>query len=64
MSSTTFTTATSRHARPSSSVVSRVRQFTRDRREAARARRDLDAILAGHHGRSMRDEIQSVIGRA
>lgn len=64
MSSTTFSTTTSRHARPTTSVLSRVRASIVEHRDAARSRRELDAILAGHHGRPMRDEIQSVIGRS
>lgn len=64
MSSTTFSTTTTRHARATMSGVTRLRERIAERRDAARTRRELDAILAGHHGRSMRDEIQSVIGRA
>lgn len=65
MSSTTFpTTTTSRHARPSTSVLSRVRQYAADRRELSRGRRELDAVLAGHHGASMREELLSVMGRS
>lgn len=64
MSSITFLTNTSRHARPTTSVLARVRDGIAERRDTARARRELDAILAGHHGRSMRDEITSVIGRS
>ena len=64
MTSITFLTTASRHAQPSTSLVSRVRQSAHDRRVARRERRELDAILAGHHGRPMRDEIQAVIGRS
>jgi hypothetical protein len=63
MSSLTFLTATSRHSRPTTGVLARVRTGVVAHRDAARARRDLDAILAGHHGRTMRDEIASVMSR-
>jgi hypothetical protein len=64
MSSTTFWTAPSRHARPSTSVLARVRESFAARRDAARSRRQLETVLAGHHGRTMRDELQSVLTRS
>jgi hypothetical protein len=64
MSSTTFSTTTSRHARPSTSVLARFLESLATRRDAARDRRELDTILAGHHGRPMRDELQSVLSRS
>jgi hypothetical protein len=66
MSSTTFLTTTSaaRHARSSSTALSRLRQLVQDRRHAAQSRRDLESVLAGHHGRPMRDEMLAVMSRS
>ena len=65
MSTTTFTTTRSRtrHARPSEGLVARVLASVAERRESARSRRELDLILGGHHGATMRNEMQSMIGR-
>lgn len=65
MTSITFLTSTTRsHARPSTSALSRVRQLLADRRELSRGRRELDAVLAGHHGATMRNELLSAMSRS
>ena len=65
MTSITFLTSIpSRHARSRTSPLSRVRRLAADRRELTRGRRELDAVLAGHHGASMREELLSVMGRS
>ena len=65
MSTTTFTTTRSRtrHARPSEGLVARMRASLAERRDNARSQRELDLILGGHHGATMRNEMHSILGR-
>ena len=65
MSTTTFTTATRtrRHARPSSGLVARLRTSLATHRDDARSRRELELILNGYHGATMRNEVQSILDR-
>lgn len=55
MSSTTM----SRTISPPRNVVSRLRDYAASRQ----AERELDAVLAGRHGQTMREEILAVLNR-
>ena len=57
MSSTTVQTSTD--VRPSPTLAARVRQYV----GARQSRRALDAVLAGHHGATMREEVLARLNR-
>ena len=53
MSSTTVRTRTTADVRPVTGLVARVGQYL----EARQSRRELEAVLAGHHGSTVRNEV-------
>jgi hypothetical protein len=59
MSSTTVHTRTTAEVRPVSGLVARAAQYF----AARQSRRELEAVLAGHHGATVRKEVLARLDR-
>lgn len=59
MSSTTVHARTSADVRPVSGLAARIHQYV----DARQSRRELQAVLAGHHGSTVRAEVLARLNR-